>query len=227
VFFVRSDGQGHGRVVAALAGGAVAVMLLSGCQGDAEPTPMATASGGQPSASATTTGGGPSASPTAAATLQPSPASSAGPAANLPVPVKPALADENTAEGLEAFTKYWFELFSYGYETNDWAPFEAVTDPGCRTCAKYVDIVQSVYEKSQYIEGGEFQVGDFNTDFILNTQGSVQAFVSNGQSNITFYSASGEAIRTDTAPAPVVDVIFAVFTNDAWVLLDYGKPEGT
>lgn len=96
--FVRTDGQGLGRVAAALAGGAVAVMPLSGCQGDTEPTPTAAPSAPQASASATPTGDMPTASPTAAATPRPSPASSAGPATNLPVPVKPALADENTAK---------------------------------------------------------------------------------------------------------------------------------
>jgi hypothetical protein len=39
------------------------------------------------------------------------PADAKGRAQNVPVPVKPALADKNTKEGLEAFTKYWYELW--------------------------------------------------------------------------------------------------------------------
>jgi len=135
--------------------------------------------------------------------------------------------DENSAEGLEAFTEYWFELFSYGYETNDWAPFEAVTDPGCRTCNKYKDIVQEIYANEQYIEGGQFSLENFSTEFVTNTQGSIQAFVLNGQSDITFYGQDGVAIRTDKAPEPVIDVIFVLYADDGWTVLDYGKPEGT
>jgi hypothetical protein len=201
----------------------VALTLLTGCQSDGDPS--ANQPSEEVSSSAPTVE--PASTPTASATPEPSPASSAGPAANIPVPVKPALADQNSAEGLEAFTKYWFELFSYGYETNDWAPYEAVTDPGCRTCGKYVDIVKGIYDKGQYIEGGSFTLEDFDTDFTVNTQGSVQAFVTNGQSDITFYGSSGTAIRTDAAPDPVVDVIFAVYSENKWLLLDYGKPEGT
>lgn len=216
---------GRRRVAPALAGSVVALMLLTGCQGDADPS--ANESPDQPSSSAAPTTAEPSASASVSATPKPSPASSAGPAMNIPVPVKPSLADENSAEGLEAFTKYWFELFSYGYQTNDWAPFEAVTDPGCRTCSKYVDIVKSIYSKGQYIRGGQFELDEFSTEFVLNTQGSIQAFASNGQSDITFYGSDGTLIRTDPAPEAVVDSVFATFTEGSWLLLDYGKPEGT
>ncbi|WP_146069546.1 DUF6318 family protein [Arthrobacter sp. B0490] len=229
MFLVRAIG--HGRrsrrrtVLPRLAGAAVALVLLTGCQGDPDPTAEPDPDP-QPSSSSSASSPA-SAAPTASASPEPSPASSAGPASNIPVPVKPALADENSAEGLEAFTEYWFELFSYGYETNDWAPFEAVTDPGCRTCDKYVEIVQGIYNKGQYIEGGEFILEEFVTDFAINTQGSIQVFVTNGQSDITFYGSDGIEIRTDAAPEPVVDVIFAAFTNGSWIVLDYGKPEGT
>ncbi|MHA7281814.1 DUF6318 family protein [Arthrobacter sp. TMS2-4] len=202
------------------------MLLLTGCQNDADAAPGRT-SAPLVSSAAPTISEAPSPSATPSAAPEPSPASSAGPATNIPVPVKPALADENTVEGLEAFTEYWLELFSYGYETNDWAPFEAVTDPGCRTCAKYKEIVQDIYANGRYISGGAFVMSDFGTDFELNTQSSIQAFVTNGQSDITFYDSSGVAIRTDQAPDPVVDVIFATFTTDGWLMLDFGKPEGT
>ncbi|WP_422390063.1 DUF6318 family protein [Arthrobacter sp. N1] len=225
--FVRTDGQGLGRVAAALAGGAVAVMLLSGCQGDTEPTPTAAPSAPQASASATPTGDMPTASPTAAATPRPSPASSAGPATNLPVPVKPALADENTAAGLEAFTKYWFELFSYGYETNDWAPFEAVTDPGCGTCSNVVAAVQKIYQPGGWVVGAQSEVTAFSTDFRANTQGSVSSFVEVVQSETTTFSESGGETGNDSSKAPSTNITFAIFDDTQWLMLDFGPPEGS
>ena len=85
---------------------AVSVIALSGCSGggdpQAGPTATAVVSPAQP-ASAT-----PSATPTPKPTPVYKPADAKGRAQNVPVPVKPALADKNTKEGLEAFTKYWF-----------------------------------------------------------------------------------------------------------------------
>jgi hypothetical protein len=91
---------------------AVSVLALSGCSGGGEPQagPTATAvaspaASGSGSASAT-----PSATPTPKPTPVYKPADAKGRAQNVPVPVKPALADKNTKEGLEAFAKYWFSL---------------------------------------------------------------------------------------------------------------------
>lgn len=215
--------QGRRRAAPLLASAAVATMfLLSGCQGDAEPNAGETVTGQESPSSAPT-----AVATTAPATPEPSPASSAGPAVNIPLPVKPALADENSAEGLEAFTEYWFELFSYGYQTNDWVEFQAVTDAGCQTCVKYVQVVEGIYDNNQYISGGDFFLDEFNTDFIPNTEGSIRSFVTNRQEDITFYSSGGAEIRTDIAPDAVLDVTFSSYIDDQWVLLDYGKPEGT
>ncbi|MHA7219910.1 DUF6318 family protein [Arthrobacter sp. MDT1-48-3] len=202
----------------ALAGAVIAVMLLTGCQGD-----------GDPSANQTTAKASSPAAPTTGAptpTAPVAPASSAGPAANVPVPVKPALADENSKEGLEAFTKYWFELFSYGYETNDWAPYDEVTDPGCQTCAQTRQVVGDFYSDGGWMTGGNFQVIDFETDFRLNTSGSVQSFVNYQQTDLTYHEKSG--IKSlGNSPDASVNVTFSIFENGAWLMLDFGRPEGT
>jgi hypothetical protein len=225
MYFMRSVGLG--RVTPVVAGAAVAMVLLSGCQGD--PDPAATQTAGQPSPSSSPAGpdASASASASAPASSEPSPASSAGPAANLPVPVKPALADENSAEGLEAFTKYWFKLFSYGYETNDWVPFEAVTGENCRTCNQVKEVVQGIYEDGQWISGGEFEVLSFSTDFTINTEGSMQVFVDNEQAEITYFENDGSAFPSEPATEAMVDVIFASYAQGGWTALDFGRPEGT
>ncbi|MFJ6002629.1 DUF6318 family protein [Arthrobacter sp. NPDC092385] len=198
-------------------------MLLTGCQGDGDPTANQP-SDEVPSSSAPTVE--PASTPTASATPEPSPASSAGPAANIPVPVKPALADQNSAEGLEAFTRYWFELFSYGYETNDWVPYEAVTDPGCRTCAQTKQVVGDFYADGGWMGGGEFRIIDFGTDFRLNTSGSIQSFVNYQQADLIYYQKDGTNTLGE-APDASVNVLFSLYRDDAWVVLDFGKPEGT
>ncbi len=223
----RTSGQPRPRLlpVAAAVSGAI---LLAGCQADPEetqPPSVIETKQAQP---------GPSSSPDAvpspsesASKPEPTPASSNGPAANIPVPEKPALADENTRQGLEAFTRYWFELFDYGYATNDWSAFDKVTDPGCATCNNIKLVVQEIYEDGMWLRGGEFEVMGFDTRFELNAAGSIQSFVKNRQSPITYYGADGTELRTDPPPDAAIDVTFALHTSEGWVMLDYGKPEGT
>ena len=215
--------QGRGRRSRLLASAAVATMLLlTGCQGDPEPDAGGT----------TTVQGTPSESPAAVATTkpptpEPSPASSAGPAANIPVPEKPALADENSKEGLEAFTEYWFELFSYGYETNDWTEFEAVTDPGCGTCGNVLIAVEEVYDASGWIVGADSSLIDFTTDFQINTQGSIRSFVEVVQGQIQTYSSDGMLEGDDPEKESRTSVTFAIHGKDGWRMLDFGSPEGS
>lgn len=140
--------------------------------------------------------------------------------------MKPALADENSAEGLEAFTEYWFELFSYGYETNDWEPFDAVTDPGCRTCEKTRKVVTDFYGDGGWMQGGKFDLLDFGTDFQVNTSGSFQGVVNYQQNDLSYFDSDGSATSAG-APEPSVNVIFALYDRESWVMLDFGKPEGT
>ncbi|MEG9248697.1 DUF6318 family protein [Arthrobacter sp. Soc17.1.1.1] len=163
----------------------------------------------------------------ASAGPEPSPASSAGPAANIPVPVKPALADENSAKGLEAFTKYWFELFSYGYETNDWAPFEAVTDPRCETCSNAVSAVKGVYANGGWVSGANSDVTTFTTDFLTNTEGSIGSYVEVVQGASKTYSSSGEVEADAPEGDPNFNAIFSAHLEGRWVMLDFGAPEGT
>ncbi len=141
--------------------------------------------------------------------------------------MKPALADQNTAEGLEAFTEYWLELFSYGYETNDWAEFDEATDPGCRTCGNLKAEVQEHYKNGGWIEGGKISLKSTSTDFIGNTEGSINSFIDIKQANILYYDSSGlELKRTDNTDS-IVGVSIAFWEDGRWVMLDFGSPEGT
>lgn len=203
--------------------------LVTGCQGDASP-PDPTAgetsvSAPEPSVSASPT---PTISPTEPAAPEPTAASSDGPAANIPVPEKPALADENSVEGLEAFTEYWFELLNYAYITNDWTPLEAVTDPGCDTCSTIRSSVEDVYADGQWIAGAEIDLLTFASEFEVNTAGSVNSFVENQQAEIIYFESDGTRLGSDPPqPEPSVDVVIAVWDESSWFLLDYGRPEGT
>jgi hypothetical protein len=219
------DARGAYHVVPAVAGTVLALLLLTGGQGDADPSDTGTA--GQPSASAAPTAAEASGTPSPASSAGPSPASSLGPAANLPVPVKPALADENSKEGLEAFTRYWLALFSRGYETNEWAEFQDVTDANCRTCANVATAVDDVFASGGWIVGGETELTDFSTDFRRNTEGSVSAVVQVEQGASQVYLESGALESDEPESDSRVNLIFAVHNEGRWLMLDFGAPEGT
>lgn len=196
----------------------IGAVLISGCQGEAVGT--------QPSTTAArpTAPSSPSPTPT---TPEPTPASSDGPAANIPIPEKPELADENTKEGLEAFTRYWFDLFSYGYATNDWEEFTRVTDPGCMTCENIVGRVQGHFDSAGWIDGGEAELVSFSTQFEENTAGSINSFAEVAQAEITYYAKDGEVSGVSEALKPTANVTISLFENNEWVMLDFGSPEGT
>lgn len=202
--------------------------LMTGCEGDASPPgPSATVTSASAPEQTTSTSPPPMTTPPEPTTPEPTAASSDGPAANIPVPEKPALADENSVEGLEAFTEYWFELFSYGYITNDWDEFLEITDSGCGTCGNVVEGVQEQFAAGGWAAGGEAEVLTFSSDFELNTAGSINSFVEVGQDEVTLFSQSGEAVGESPRSEPSIDVLIATYEQGGWIMLDFGSPEGT
>jgi hypothetical protein len=224
MFSVRAGGRRRG--AAASVGAIVALVLLTGCQADAGPS--ADEAPDPPSSSAAATPAETSTSASASSSPEPLPASSVGPAADLPVPVKPALADENSKEGLEAFTRYWFELLSYSYLADDWSKFDEETDGGCRTCLSIKAAVNELYSQGRWLRGAEVKVISFDTAFEVTTTGSVTAYVGNQQSKIEYFDRDGSVIKTvPMQDPPAFDVINALYEDGHWVILDYGAPEGT
>ncbi|WP_309123687.1 DUF6318 family protein [Arthrobacter sp.] len=142
---------------------------------------------------------------------------------NIPVPEKPALADENSLEGLEAFTEWWFELLNYAYATNDLEPLKAVTDEGCKTCANIEDSIAQVYADGGWVVGGEVSLTSFDSTFELNTAGSLSSFIMITQTDAVYYDSSGAVTNQSTGfSEPRVNELIAVHDEDEWFLLDVG-----
>jgi hypothetical protein len=148
----------------------------------------------------------------------------AGPASDLPVPQKPAGVDANSKEGLEAFTRYWFELFSYGYASNDWTDFKAVTDGGCDTCINVIGEVQKQYEAGGWIQGGEITVHSVSTKFQPGATGAISSFVEMEQAELVYFDQSGREAGASEALPRTRNVAIAVHKNNRWVMMDFGSP---
>ena len=98
--------------------GVIALLLLSGCQNG--PAPASSLSETSSTTASPTLSGSASpasAGPSTAGAYKP--ADAKGKAQNVPVPVMPELAKENSKAGLEAFIRYWYAV-NYANETDNW-----------------------------------------------------------------------------------------------------------
>ena len=210
------------RVACALAGAALSVLVLTGCAGG-DPGAAQTPPASRSALAAPSVSEAPSATPMPTPT--PSPASAAGPAVNIPVPEKPALADENSVEGLEAFTEWWFELLNYAYATNDLEPLKAVTDEGCGTCENMKQSIQDAYVDGGWQVGGDVRLTSFGSKFEPNVHGSVIAFVQSTQSSIAIYGGGGDlVVEYEEQTEPATSQLVGFHSNGHWSLLDLGTP---
>jgi len=200
-------------VRAGAAGLVVALALaLSGCNSGDSPGPGSTSSpvaAETPTASATVTP-----TPTPSAVYKPADAS--GPAQNVPVPVLPEVAKTETKEGLEAFTRYWFELLNYAYQTGDVAPVQAVTSPSCQFCSNITNSLTTNYQGDRWLAGGRITIPAASTSFERSEDTNYQVILQVLQDTITYYERGGSEFRTATKPSNTGNVLLAGFENSAW-----------
>ncbi len=205
---VRSISFVRGRVVAALVG---AGLLLSACQGG----------GATPgnSAAASNTSASPSATPTTTPSAKYVPASAKGKAQNVPVPVKPALADQNSKAGLEAFTKYWFALLSYGYETGDLNSWSKLSSGTCTFCNNLKAGVRESFSAGGWQAGGTFKTPNVKAT-MSNSESRQAVDVQVLQEATSYYKKDGsKAAPTDPSGNSAV-VVFAKYQKGAWFVDD-------
>ncbi|WP_415857369.1 DUF6318 family protein, partial [Sinomonas sp. G460-2] len=95
---------------------------------------------------------------------RPTPASSRGPARNLPKPVLPEAAKQNTKEGFAAFTQYWLNTVTYAFETGDAKPLTDTSDKSCKVCERFVQDSETLHGRSGWSIGPTWTVQDFSSD---------------------------------------------------------------
>lgn len=212
-----SSTRTHGRCVGLIVAGLVAVLMVAGCEADPQAVPEPTAAptaGAQHSVSA---------APSASATPTPKPASSDGPAENLPVPKKPALADEKSKAGMHAFAKYWFELLSYAYKSGDLVPIRAVTSNECSQCKRVNVVISDWHSEGRWMEGGQIRIEEIDDRFVETTHKSYNPVVLISQSKIGFYLRNGKLNETLRAEKSGY-ILELVHNDDNWVLQKLLKP---
>ena len=192
-----------------------ALLALTACQGSAAPSPS-------PSATSS------SASPTPDAS-KPTPASSNGPARNIPVPELPEAATKETKEGLRAFANYWLSLMNYGFITGDYGPVNKLTSSACGTCANVQKGVSEAYKAGGWFVGGELAIKSYSDSFRADVNDTYGPLMRISQNSRAKYDKTGKLLEKHAADAGEknVYVLYSRFQNGAWRVADFGLPGGS
>lgn len=130
------------------------LMLLSGCAGGSTPSSTVSQTGST-TASPTSSVSVPAAGATPAASPVYKPADATGKAQNVPVPVMPELAKENSKAGLEAFIGYWYEVGNYADETGDISRLSTLSTPECKACIQFQNAALDSSKNGRWVCGRE------------------------------------------------------------------------
>ncbi|NWL10885.1 hypothetical protein DM793_06195 [Paenarthrobacter nitroguajacolicus] len=199
-------------------------MLLSGCQGGATPSssPTETSTTTAPPASSASV---PEASATPSAPAVYKPADAQGKAQNVPVPVMPELAKENSKAGLEAFIGYWYATFSYATESGDLGPWTATTDTSNSVAAAYRTALERNYTQGRWMAGGHISTPAIEVNW---TPGAAvqEARVQVIQSEIQYFNSDGTAGKDATPASNIAEAVFIKFTDGSWRVTDNGMIVG-
>lgn len=194
-------------VVAALALG------LVGCS-SSDPGPSS-------SSSASSSSSTPSPSPTTTAVYKPADAN--GPAQNVPKPEKPALADEFSEKGLDAFTRYWYAAYNYMQETGDASLVQGITGQSCARCNNVFRDIPAWYQKEGWIVGGQITIDATNVSFVKASNGAFQVLIQYGISTGKYIRKDktlGDQIEEEVANG---DLLNATYGESKWSVTDIGK----
>lgn len=198
-------------------------LALAGCSSDAN--------GESPtSAASQATSGSASASNSAAASsspvAKPQEATPTSPAKNIPEPVMPAAAKKNTAEGLEAFTRYWFEVHNYAQKTGDTKQMMALCVEESDYCKSRRDSVNQFTERNAWMVDGNTIITSFFTDLSDTPAGYKVAIVEVEQEGRKVYNADGPIVEANLSAASGPFESYAIWRDGQWRYLAISPIEG-
>lgn len=134
-------------------GGALVLALLAGCTGDDDPAPPTSSSAG----TGTGSGSGSPTSGTGSGTSTGTATGSPTTTATVEVPV-PAAAKKKTAQGAEAFARFYVETIGKVQASGDSQPLRDLIG-SCSTCVDLADLVDDRMSKGQHHERDTQELG--------------------------------------------------------------------
>ncbi|WP_223944504.1 DUF6318 family protein [Arthrobacter sp. StoSoilB20] len=203
-------------------------LLLTGCQGGSPPG-LQTSESGSTTVSPTSSSAVPAASATSSAPSPSAvykPADAKGKAQNVPVPVMPELAKENSKAGLEAFIGYWYATYSYAIETGELGAWKKITDTTLPVAVAHEASVNLNYKAGRWMAGGTLKTPVIDVLWNESESGAISAKVQVIQEAIQYFDADGSKGQNDSAGSNTADALFASYTGGAWKVTNYGTIVG-
>jgi len=195
------------------------LVLLSGCAGGSTPG-VSPSESSSTTASPTSTVSVPTVSATPAASPVYKPADATGKAQNVPVPVMPELAKENSKAGLEAFIGYYYAVGNYANETGDISVLGTLSTPECKACAYFQKASTDSYKNGRWMVGGHMDVPAMEVEWDSRTTSTVVR-VQVIQDAISYRNADGSEGRAPEAATNDAFVLVATF-EAGWKVVDTG-----
>lgn len=201
--------------VGTVVGGVVlAALLLTGCGPDddgAAASPSSTAS----SAAASSSEPGPDATPADYV-----PASLDGPAQNVPKPVMPDLAKEESRDGAQAFLDYWSDAKWYAYQTGDTSYARDIINDNCEVCLDELDEIEKLYESSAWAVDGRETIKMREDGFVRASDGIYKPVVASVYDGIKIVD-SGEIVHEEPSKNDSEDVflVYMDYAEGAWTYI--------
>lgn len=164
-------------------------LVLTGCSANANGESPSSTSPASSSASGSATS-----SSTAAASSSshvPQEATPTSPAKNIPEPVMPKAAKENTAKGLEAFTRYWFEVHNYAQKTGDTKQMMALCVQESSYCKARQKAIAQFSDRQAWSVGGDITTGSFLTQMKKSEGGYTVGVIEITQASRKVYTKNG------------------------------------
>lgn len=212
-------------VGASIGGAVLAAVLLAGCGAGSDDV-AASSSGAvsaDPSAGTPTT-----TAPTPGTTpADYVPASLEGPAQNVPEPVMPELAKEESRDGAQAFLDYWSDAMWYAYQTGDTSYAREIISPACEVCVEELDEVEQAYKGGQWLTGGR-QMFDLQESALIEASDGVYKPVVKYRNDEVQLIESNNVLDTVTADANFEEPlqVYLDYSDKSWVYITMAPLSG-
>lgn len=193
-----------------------ASLALAGCSSGGSPGEGGATSPAVTESAAPTVSPTPSATPSAVY----KPADASGPAQNVPVPVLPEVAKTETKEGAEAFTKYWFSVLSYAYETGDTAALSKLSKAECSFCQGLVNDIEAAWAEDKWVSGGQIEIPVATAE--PSTDGAMQVVLQVLQKELLIHNQDGSLYQEKTAATNAGSVAMVNYADAEWVVHHLG-----
>ncbi|MFC4904508.1 MULTISPECIES: DUF6318 family protein [Kocuria] len=206
-------------------------LVLTGCVPDDDGAAASPSSPASAGVAAEETGGG---SPPPSSTSGPAdasaeyvPASLDGPAQNVPKPVMPELAREESREGAQAFLDYWSDAMWYANQTGDTTYVRAIVSESCEVCIDQFNVVEDVYEQGAWFVGGRESILLQESVITPTSDGVYKPIALSDSEGIKLveqgrvtYEAQPRTGKGDPFP------IYLDFDQDAWIYITAANMPG-